>query len=81
MGIRTARRVAALVDEMGTPVAARGLIVNRVPEGAAPVVRAEVEAFRPPLLATVPADDSVAAMDAGGMAVGDIPPMPPRARW
>ncbi len=73
-GIRTARRVAALVEEMGTPVAARGLIVNRVPEGVLPpVVRAEVEASGLPLLATVPADDSVAAMDAGGMAVGDIP--------
>lgn len=73
-GLRTARRVAELAAEMGTPVKARGLIVNRVPGGVLPpVVSAEVEASGIPLFAVIPADENVASMDAGGMAIGDIP--------
>ncbi len=73
-GIRTARRVAELADEMGTPVKTRGLIVTRVPNGELPpMVAAEIEASGLLILAVVPVDDNVAAMDAGGMAIGDIP--------
>jgi CO dehydrogenase maturation factor len=73
-GIRTAKRISDLVDEMGTKVAKRGLIVNRVPNGELPEgVRAEVESSGLPLALVVPMDDNVAIMDAGGVAVGDIP--------
>jgi CO dehydrogenase maturation factor len=73
-GVRTARRVAELAAEMGTPVRACGIIVNRVPDGILPpAVKAEVEAAGLPLLAVVPVDPSVAEMDAAGMAVGSIP--------
>lgn len=73
-GIRTARRVAELAAEMGTPVQQLGLIVNRVPDGILPDgVRAAVEETGLPVLAVIPYDDHVAEMDGGGMAVGDIP--------
>ncbi len=73
-GVRTAGRIAALAAEMGTPVKTRGLIVNRVPDGLLPGgVQAAVEETQLPLLATIPLDANVAAMDAGGLAVGDIP--------
>jgi CO dehydrogenase maturation factor len=77
-GVRTAGRLAQLADEMGTPVAHRGLIVNRVPGGVLPDgVAAAVAETGLPLLAVVPFDDDVAAMDGGGMAVGDIAALAP----
>jgi len=73
-GVRTAKRIADLVMEMGTKVKTQGLIVNKVPGGILPDgVQAEVEATGLQLLAVVPMDENVAAMDGGGMAVGDIP--------
>ncbi|MCE5199757.1 MAG: AAA family ATPase [Armatimonadota bacterium] len=73
-GVRTASRISDLVDEMGTKVRRRGLIVNRVPGGEMPEgVRAAIEETGLPLAAVVPTDESVAAMDAGGIAIGDIP--------
>jgi CO dehydrogenase maturation factor len=73
-GVRTAKRISDLVDEMGTKTNSRGLIVNRVPGGELPEgVRVAVEETGLPLVAVVPMDDNVAAMDAGGVAIGDIP--------
>ncbi|MCE5324329.1 AAA family ATPase [bacterium] len=73
-GIRTAKRIADLTQEMGTPVANRGLIVNRVPDGVLPErVKAEVDAAGLLLLEVIKMDDNVAALDADGLAVGDIP--------
>jgi CO dehydrogenase maturation factor len=73
-GVHTARRIAALREEMGTPVKQQGLIVNRAPEGVLPVrIGQEVEAAGLPLLAVIPEDPQVAAMDAGGRTAGDIP--------
>lgn len=72
-GVRTAGRIATLTEEMGTPVANRGLIVNRVPGGLLPDgVRAEIEATGLDLIKIIPVDESVAALDAGGEALGDI---------
>lgn len=72
-GVRTAKRIADLTKEMGTPVAKWGLIVNRVPGGLLPDgVRAEVDATGLPLFKVIPMDDAVAALDAGGAALGDI---------
>ncbi|MHB9036246.1 MAG: ATP-binding protein [Armatimonadota bacterium] len=73
-GVRTAKRISDLVDEMGTKATARGLVVNRVPGGELPEgVRIAVEETGLPLVAVVPMDENVAAMDAGGIAIGDIP--------
>ncbi len=73
-GVRTARRIADLADEMGTPVKHRGLIVNRAPQGVLPsMIRAEVEATGLRLWSVIPDDPHVAAMDAGGRTVRDIP--------
>ena len=73
-GVRTAKRIADLAAEMGTPIRTQGLIVNRVPGGVLPDgVRAEVEATGLPLLAVIPMDANVAEVDAGGIAIGEIP--------
>lgn len=73
-GVRTARRIAELAEEMGTPVKVRGLIVNRVPEGVLPPrIQQEVDATGLRLLQVIPEDPHVAAMDAGGKTAGDIP--------
>jgi len=73
-GIHTAGRISALVDEIGLPTKARGLIVNRVPNGDLPPLMArEVQATGLPLLAAVPFDPDIAALDAGGMPVTAIP--------
>ncbi|MEN6357653.1 MAG: AAA family ATPase [Armatimonadota bacterium] len=73
-GIRTAKRIADLTQEMGTPVANRGLVVNRVPDGVLPDrVKVEAEATGLPLLEVIKMDDNVAALDADGSAVGNIP--------
>jgi CO dehydrogenase maturation factor len=73
-GVRTARRVSELADEVSLGAARRGLIVNRVPNGElTPALEAEVEATGLPLLAVIPFDPAVAAMDAGGMSVRQIP--------
>ncbi|HEY3415589.1 MAG TPA: AAA family ATPase [Armatimonadota bacterium] len=72
-GVRTAGRLAKLAEEMGTPVARQGLIINRVPGGVLPSgVEAEAKLTGLPLLAVIPFDDQVAEMDGGGFAVGDI---------
>jgi CO dehydrogenase maturation factor len=73
-GVRTAARVSALADEVALPAKRRGLIVNRVPEGGMPDgVRAEAEKTGLPLLAVIPLDESVAAMDGGGGSIAAIP--------
>ncbi len=73
-GVRTAKRVSDLADEVSLGAARRGLIINRVPDGElTPALEAEVEATGLPLLGVIPFDASVAAMDAGGMNIQDIP--------
>jgi CO dehydrogenase maturation factor len=80
-GVRTARRVSELADEVSLGAARRGLIVNRVPNGElTPALEAEVEATGLPLLAVIPFDPAVAAMDAGGMSVQQIPTEAPVRR-
>jgi CO dehydrogenase maturation factor len=73
-GVHTTGRISALADEVQLEVKERGLIVNRVPDGELPsVVRREVEATGLPLLATVPLDSNIAALDAAGSAIAAIP--------
>ena len=77
-GVRTAGRISELADEVGSGGRFRGLIINRVPEGPLPpAIQNAVTATGLDLVATVPLDENVAVMDAGGMAVGDIPPEAP----
>ena len=73
-GIRTAGRISALADEVALPTKQRGLIVNRVPGGTLPAaIAAAVEETRLPLLACIPLDQDVAALDADGIPVSTIP--------
>ncbi|HWQ55767.1 MAG TPA: AAA family ATPase [Bryobacteraceae bacterium] len=77
-GVRTAARISALADEVALGARARGLIVNRVPDGAlTPALSCEAEATRLPLIAAVPLDAHVASLDADGVAVAGIPPDSP----
>lgn len=80
-GVRTAKRISELADEVSLGAQGRGLIVNRVPEGGlTAVLTREVEATGLPLLATIPLDPAIAAMDAGGMSVKSIPQHAPARR-
>jgi CO dehydrogenase maturation factor len=77
-GIRTAGRISALADEVALPARHRGLIVNRVPGGRLPeAMAAAVEATGLTLLASIPLDADVAALDADGVPVSTIPPESP----
>jgi CO dehydrogenase maturation factor len=77
-GVRTAGRISALADEVALPARQRGLIVNRVPGGILPEAIAEaVKATGLPLLAAIPLDQDVAALDADGVPVSTIPPDAP----
>jgi CO dehydrogenase maturation factor len=77
-GIRTAGRISALADEVALPARQRGLIVNRVPGGCIPeAISAAVKATGLPLLAAIPLDQDVAALDADGVPVSTIPPGSP----
>lgn len=80
-GIRTAKRIADLADEVSLGDGARGLIVNRVPDGGiTDAMQREIVATGVPLLAAIPHDPAVAAMDAGGMSIQSIPPQSPARR-
>ena len=77
-GIRTAGRISALADEVQLPARQRGLIVNRVPGGTLPApLAAAVQDTGLPLLAAIPLDPDVAALDADGVPVSTIPPDAP----
>ena len=77
-GIRTAGRISALADEVALPAKQRGLIVNRVPGGTLPpAMAAAVAATGLTLLASIPLDPDVAALDADGIPVSTIPPEAP----
>lgn len=80
-GLRTAARISALADEVALGARARGLLVNRVPGGALPpAIRREAESTALPLLAVIPLDAQVAALDAGGEPVAGIPAEAPARR-
>ena len=73
-GVHTTGRISTLADEVQLEVKERGVIVNRVPDGILPpVVQREVEATGLPLLATVPLDTNITALDAVGSAIAAIP--------
>jgi CO dehydrogenase maturation factor len=77
-GIRTAGRISALADEVALPAKQRGLIVNRVPGGCLPEsIAVAVKATGLQLLACIPLDPDVAALDSDGVPVSTIPPEAP----
>lgn len=77
-GVHTAQRISALADEVQLEVKNRGLIANRAPEGKMPpIVQREVEATGLPLLATIPLDPNITALDAAGNPFAMIPPNAP----
>ena len=77
-GVHTAGRLSNLADEVNLEVKERGLIVNRVPDGEIPpIVRREAEVTGLPLLAAIPLDPHITALDAAGSAFSAIPPNAP----
>jgi CO dehydrogenase maturation factor len=73
-GVRTTSRISALADEVQLDVKKRGLIINRAPHGILlPNVQREAESTGLPLLAVIPLDDNITALDAAGVPFATIP--------
>jgi len=72
-GITTAGRIAALITELDTKVGKHYLIVNRASGGLTPELRAAIDEHGLDLLAVLPDDPQVAAFDAAGRALVDLP--------
>jgi CO dehydrogenase maturation factor len=72
-GITTAGRIAAMLDELDTKVGRHYLIINRAGAGLTPQLRAAVAEHGLDLLAVLPDDPQVAAFDAAGRPLGELP--------
>jgi len=80
-GLRAARRIAELADEMNLVVNHRGLVLDRVPAGADPQALIEAAGGLPlELLATVPHDDAVVRADLTDGNLLRLPPDAPAVR-
>jgi CO dehydrogenase maturation factor len=71
-GITTAARVVALIHELKTKVGSHHLIVNRATNGLSPEIETAIAEGGLNLLATVPADEAIAALDAAGKPIVDL---------
>jgi len=72
-GLTTAGRIVDLIDELKTQVGRHYLIVNRAPDGLGPELQAVIAERGLNLLAVLPEDPQVAAFDAAGRALVDLP--------
>jgi CO dehydrogenase maturation factor len=72
-GLTTAGRIAALITELDTKVGKHYLIVNRAADGLTPELRAAIDEHGLDLLAVLPDDPQVAALDAAGRAIVELP--------
>jgi CO dehydrogenase maturation factor len=72
-GITTAGRIARLLAELDTKVGKHYLIVNRAAEGLTPELRAAIQEHGLDLLAVLPDDPLVAAFDAAGRPLLQLP--------
>ena len=72
-GVTTAGRVRAVLDELKTRVGAHYLIINRAAHGLTPELERAIEEQRLNLLGVLPDDPLVAAFDASGRPIFDLP--------
>jgi CO dehydrogenase maturation factor len=72
-GIVTAGRIASLLDELQTKVGKHYLIVNRAGSGLSPELRRAIVDHDLDLLAVLPDDPQVAAFDAAGRPLIELP--------
>jgi CO dehydrogenase maturation factor len=72
-GVTTAGRIVALLDELQTRVGRHRLIVNRAPAGLTPELREAIADNGLDLLAVLPDDPQVAALDAAGRPIVQLP--------
>jgi CO dehydrogenase maturation factor len=72
-GITTAGRIASIIRELETKVGKHYLVVNRAADGLTPELRAAIEEHGLDLLAVLPDDEAVAALDAAGRPIVDLP--------
>ena len=72
-GITTAGRIAALLDELNTKVGKHYLVVNRAAGGLSPELRRAIVDLDLDLLAVLPEDPQVAAFDATGRPLIELP--------
>jgi CO dehydrogenase maturation factor len=79
-GLTTAGRIVDLIDELKTHVGRHYLVVNRATGALTPELEEVIAARGLNLLAEIPEDPTVAAYDAAGKALVDLPPDSPMAR-
>jgi CO dehydrogenase maturation factor len=72
-GLTTAGRIVELIDELKTRVDSHYLIVNRAPAELGPELQQVIAERGLNLLAVIPEDPSVAAFDATGRALVELP--------
>lgn len=72
-GIVTAGRVRAVLDELQTKVGEHFLIVNRADNGLTPELQQAIAEQHLNLLAVLPSDPQVAALDAAGRPITELP--------
>ena len=73
-GIRTAKKIAEAAKEMHASAVEIGLVINLAADEIVPkAVQDEIDVAGLHLIAVIPTDENVAAMDAGGMPVGGLP--------
>ncbi len=72
-GIVTAGRVRAVLDELQTKVGQHYLIVNRADNDLTPELQKAIAEQRLDLLAVLPSDPQVAALDASGRPITELP--------
>ena len=72
-GITTAGRIASMLTELDTTVGKHFLIVNRAPTGLTPEINAAISEHGLDLLAVLPDDPLVAALDAAGRPILQLP--------
>jgi len=71
-GVATAGRIATLIEELDTKVGAHYLVMNRVPAELTPELNEAIAAHGLPLLAVLPDDPQVAALDAAGQPITQL---------
>jgi CO dehydrogenase maturation factor len=78
-GLRSARRIHALIEELNLDVAKISLVVSRAPEPLPAPLEEEIEASGIPLLGKIPADKAIEEYDLSLRPLTELPDASPAA--
>jgi CO dehydrogenase maturation factor len=78
-GLRSARRIHALIEELNLDVARISLVVSRAPESLPAPLEEEIEASGIPLLGKIPADKAIEEYDLALRPLTELPDASPAA--